>query len=118
MGKSATTNQSLTGEFQNGKSGSPFGDTEVEAAPAQAGTNRRDWQYFDRRLGELRVRDVESILARGQLLIEAHEELERGSYEATVKHHTDLGDSRKYRIVAAHPIIASRGHDHGWPPSM
>jgi hypothetical protein len=81
-------------------------------------SNRRDWKYFDEKLGELRRHDVENIIARGRLLIEAHDELERGSYEATVKHHMDLGDARKYRIIAAHPIISHRGHVHALPPSM
>ena len=81
-------------------------------------TNRRGWEYFDQKLGELRQRDVENIIARGQLLIEAHEELDRGSYEATVKRHMDLGDARKYRIVAVHPVISNRGHVHALPPSM
>jgi hypothetical protein len=90
---------------------------------AQAGTdaplsNRRDWKYFDAKPGELRVHDVENIIARGRILIEANGELERGSYEATVKRHMDLGDARKYRIIAAHPIISNRGHVHALPPSM
>jgi hypothetical protein len=86
---------------------------------AQAGlSNRRDWKYFDEKLAELRAHDVENIIARGRLLIEAHEELEHGSYEATVKRHMDLGDARRYRIVAAHPIISHRGHGHALPPSM
>ena len=89
---------------------------ESDVPPALS--NRRGWEYFDQKLGELRQRDIESILARGQLLIEAHEELERGSYEATVKRHMDLGDARKYRIIAAHPVISNRGHVHALPPSM
>src|SRR6516164_530998 len=89
---------------------------ESDVPPALS--NRRGWEYFDQKLGELRERDIESILARGQLLIEAHEELERGSYEATVKRHMDLGDARKYRIIAAHPVISNRGHVHALPPSM
>jgi len=56
--------------------------------------NRRDWKYFDEKLAELRVNDVENIMARGRLLIEAADELERGSYEATVKRHFDLSYGR------------------------
>jgi len=94
-------------------------DAEVTASgAAQAGSNRRSWQYFDERLSELRKHDVENIIARGQLLIEAHDELERGSYEDTVKRHMDLSEARRYRIVAAHPIISNRGHGHALPPSM
>lgn len=93
--------------------------TEPGATQADASLpNARDWKYFDEKLSELRVRDVETIIARGRLLIEAHDELERGSYEATVKRHMDLGDARRYRIVAAHPIISNRGHGHALPPSM
>jgi hypothetical protein len=95
-------------------------DTPAQALDEQAAATRnsRDWKYFDERLTALRVNDVESILARGRLLIEAHDELEHGSYEATVKRHMDLGDARKYRAIAAHSIISNRGHVHALPPSM
>src|SRR5215510_12068581 len=94
-------------------------DAEVTASgAAQAGSNRRSWQYFDERLSELRQHDVENIIARGQLLIEAHEELEHGSYEATVKRHFDLSYARKLRIIAAHPTISHRAHVHALPPSV
>jgi hypothetical protein len=87
------------------------------SAPArEIGCNRRDWKYFDEKLGELRRHDVESIIARGQLLIEAHDELERGSYEATVKRHFDLSYARKLRIIAAHSILSNRSHANALPP--
>jgi len=47
---------------------------------------------------------------RGRLLIEAADELERGSYEATVKRHFDLSYARKLRIIAAHPVLSHRSH--------
>jgi hypothetical protein len=94
----------------------------TESVAAQAGanaslSNRRDWEYFDKRLTELRVNDVENIIGRGWVLIEAHDELERGSYEATVKRHFDLSYARKLRIIAAHPVISNRAHVHALPPS-
>ena len=62
----------------------------TEPATAQAGlSNRRDWKHFDARLAELRQHDVETIIERGRILAEAHDELERGSYEDTVKRHFD-----------------------------
>ena len=89
------------------------------SAPArEIGSNRRDWKYFDEKLGELRVNDIENIIARGRILIEAHDELERGSYEATVKRHFDLSYARKLRIIAAHPVTANRAHVHALPPSV
>jgi hypothetical protein len=90
----------------------------AQAGPDASLSNRRDWKYFDEKLGELRVHDVENIIARGRLLIEAHDELERGSYEATVKRHFDLSYARKLRIIAAHPVIANRAHVHALPPSV
>jgi hypothetical protein len=92
----------------------------TEPSAAQAGTaplsNRRDWKYFDEKLAELRVNDVENIIARGRILIEAHEELERGSYEGTVKGHFDLSYARKLRIIAAHPVLSNRSHANALPP--
>jgi len=53
---------------------------------------------------------------RGRLLIEAADELERGSYEATVKRHFDLSYARKLRIIAAHPVLSHRSHANALPP--
>lgn len=82
------------------------------------GSNRRGWEHFDARLTELRVNDVENIIARGRLLSEAADELARGSYEATVKRHFDLSYARKLRIIAAHPVLSNRAHVHALPPSV
>jgi len=90
----------------------------AQAGPDASPRNRRDWTYFDERLSELRKNDVENIIARGRILIEAHDELERGSYEATVKRHFDLSYARKLRIIAAHPVISNRAHVHALPPSV
>jgi len=79
-------------------------------------SNRRGWEYFDEKLAELRVNDIENIIARGRLLIEANDELERGSYEATVKRHFDLSYARKLRIIAAHPVLSNRSHANALPP--
>ena len=78
------------------------------------GNNRRCWEYFDAQLTALRVNDVENIVARGRLLLEARE----GSFEAMVKRHFDLSTTRMYRIVAAHPVISNRCHVNALPPSM
>ena len=90
----------------------------AQAGPDASPRNRRDWTYFDERLSELRKNDVENIIARGRILIEANDELERGSYEATVKRHFDLSYARKLRIIAAHPVISNRAHGHALPPSV
>jgi hypothetical protein len=91
--------------------------TEPVAAQADGSlSNRRDWKYFDQRLTELRVNDVENIIGRGQVLIEAHDELERDSYEATVKRHFDLSYARKLRIIAVHPVLSNRSHANALPP--
>jgi len=57
-------------------------------------------------------------MERGRLLSEAKDELERGSFEAMVRRHFDLGTARMYRIVAAHPIISNRCHGNALPPSL
>ena len=80
--------------------------------------NHRDWKYFDEKLSELREKDVEAIIARGRLMIEAHDELEHGSYEATVKRHFNLSYARKLRIIAAHLVVSNRAHVHALPPSV
>jgi hypothetical protein len=90
-----------------------------DTEPAQADLgNRRGWQYFDEKLTDLRVNDVENIIERGRILVEAHDELERGSYEAMVKRHFDLSHARKLRIIATHPVVSNRAHVHALPPSV
>jgi hypothetical protein len=91
---------------------------ETDAPSVPRGSNRRGWQYFDEKLIELRVNDVENIIQRGRLLTQAKDELEHGSYEAMVKRHFDLGTARMYRIVAAHPIVSNRCHGNALPPSL
>jgi hypothetical protein len=88
----------------------------VQAGASASLGNRRDWKYFDAKLGERRRHDVENIIARGQLLIEAKEELEPGSFEAVVKRHFDLSYARKLRLIAEHPIISHRSHANALPP--
>jgi hypothetical protein len=95
---------------------SASGADALSAPVREIGSNHRHWKYFDEKLGELRRHDVESIIARGQLLIEAHDELERGSYQATVKRHYDLSYARKLRIIAAHSILSNRSHANALPP--
>jgi hypothetical protein len=81
------------------------------------GDNRRDWKYYDEKLTALRSNDVENIIERGRILSQAKDELEPGSYEATVKRHFDLSYARKLRIIAAHPVITNRSHANALPPS-
>jgi hypothetical protein len=44
------------------------------------GDNRRDWKYYDEKLAALDRNDVENIIERGRVLIEAKDELEHGAY--------------------------------------
>jgi hypothetical protein len=90
----------------------------AQAAVNASRSNRRGWQYFDERLTALRQNAVENIIACGRILVEAHDELERGSYEATVKRHFDLSHARKLRIIATHSIVSDRAHVHALPPSV
>jgi hypothetical protein len=91
--------------------------TSAQAAQADL-SNRRGWRYSDERLTALHVNDVENIIERGRVLIEAKEELEPGSFEAMVKRHFDLRYARKLRIIAAHPVVSNRAHVHALPSSV
>jgi hypothetical protein len=95
----------------------------IEPGAAQAGanaslSNRRDWTYFDKCLTELRVNDVATIIERGRVLTEAKDELDHGSFEATVERHFDLSTARMCRIVAAHSVLSNRCHVNALPPSL
>jgi hypothetical protein len=93
-------------------------DNFIEPVAVQAGSNRRDWKYFNEKLGELRRHDIENIIARGQVLIEAHEELERGSYEITVKRHFDLSYARTDIEVRRIALNLTQVRQYAPPPNF
>jgi hypothetical protein len=79
--------------------------------------NARDWEYFDKRLTELRVNDVASIIERGRVLIEAKEELAHGSFEATIKRHFDIRTAQCLMKITRHPVLSNANHGSLLPPS-
>lgn len=79
--------------------------------------NKRDWKYFDKRLTELRLNEVENILARGRVLIEAKEELEHGSWDATIRRHCSQQTAHKLMAIAQHSILSNHAHVRDLPPS-
>src|SRR5215467_5758063 len=79
--------------------------------------NAKDWKYYDQQLTELRVNDVENIIKRGKLLIEAKEELEHGSFEATVKRHMSADTAQMLMAIARNPILTKTDHGRLLPPS-
>src|SRR5260221_9439189 len=79
--------------------------------------NARDWEYFDKRLTELRVNDVASIIERGRVLIEAKEELAHGSFEATTKRHFDIRTAQCLMKITRHPVLSNANHGSLLPPS-
>src|SRR6516225_8715132 len=78
---------------------------------------KRDWRYFDQQLAELNSKDVETVIARGRVLIEMKEELEHGSFEATVKRHMSTTTAKHLMMIARHPILSKRDHGHVLPAS-
>src|SRR5215831_6419128 len=79
--------------------------------------NARDAKYYDQKLTELRVNDVENIIARGRLLIEMKDTLEHGEFENTVAKHFTPQTARKLIAIARHPIISNRAHGRDLPAS-
>ncbi|MFP5376004.1 MAG: hypothetical protein ACLGIO_04365 [Acidimicrobiia bacterium] len=63
---------------------------------------------------------VAGVVAAGQLLAELKECLPHGSYEATVRSELDLdpADARRYREIAAHPVIANQGNFPAFPAAV
>lgn len=78
--------------------------------------NARGWKYYDQRLTELRLNEVENILERGRVLIEAKDELEHGSWEATIKRHFSQQTAHRLMTIAKHPILSNHAHARDLPP--
>jgi hypothetical protein len=79
--------------------------------------NAREWQYFDKRLTELRVNDVANIIERGRVLMEAKDELPHGSFEMTVKRHFSMDQAQQLMKITRHPILSNADHGRHLPPS-
>jgi hypothetical protein len=96
----------------------------TELAAVQAGgdaplSNRRDWQFHAERINAAWRKQTASIIETGKYLIEAHDEMERTSFEAMVQQKLTFGPStaRKLIVIARHPILTNCAHVHKWPPS-
>lgn len=84
-----------------------------------APTNRRDWQFHAERINAAWGKQVESIIETGKHLIEAHDEMERPSFEAMAQQRLIVvaSTARKLMIVAKNPILINCAHWHKLPPS-
>ena len=80
-------------------------------------SNARDWRYFDKRLTELCVNDVATIIERGRVLIQAKDELAHGSFESTVKRHFSMDQAQRLMKITRHPILSNAEHVRYLPPS-
>src|SRR5262249_19271059 len=82
-------------------------------------TNRRDWQFHAERINAAWGKQVESIIETGKYLIEAHDEMDRHSFEAMVQQKLIVSPStaRKLIVTARNPILANCAHWHKLPPS-
>jgi hypothetical protein len=62
-------------------------------------------------------RDAETIIElERSTMIAMKDELEHGSFEATVKRHFSVATARKLMAIAKHSIISNRSLAHDLPP--
>src|SRR6266516_5506290 len=81
-------------------------------------SNRRSADEFVRLITDRRTRAVENIVAIGQHLREAKEELDHGEFGPMLKRiQFSEGTARKYMAIAAHPVISNRSNWNALPPS-
>jgi hypothetical protein len=82
-------------------------------------SNRRGWQFHAERINAAWGKQVESIIETGRYLVEAHDEMERASFEAMVQQKLAFGPSaaRKLIVIARHPTLTNCAHMHKLPPS-
>jgi hypothetical protein len=88
----------------------------VSVPPALS--NRRSAEEFVQLITGCRARAVENIVAIGQHLREAREELDHGEFGPMLKRiGFSEGTARKYMAIAAHPLISNRSNWNALPPS-
>jgi Protein of unknown function (DUF3102) len=88
----------------------------VSVPPALS--NRRSAEEFVRLITDRRARAVENIVAIGQYLREAKEELDHGEFGPMLERiGFSEGTARKYMAIAAHPAISNRSNWNALPPS-
>jgi uncharacterized small protein (DUF1192 family) len=81
-------------------------------------SNRRFVEEFVRLTTDCRARAVENLVASGQHLREAREELDHGEFGPMLKRiKFSEGTARKYRAISAHPVISNRSNWNALPPS-
>jgi hypothetical protein len=88
----------------------------VSVPPALS--NRRSADEFVRLITDRRARAVENIVAIGQHLREAREELDHGEFGPMLKRiQFSEGTARKYMAISAHGAISNRSNWNALPPS-
>jgi hypothetical protein len=88
----------------------------VSVPPALS--NRRSAEEFVQLITGCRARAVENIVAIGQHLKAAKEELDHGEFGPMLKRiKFSEGTARKYMAIAAHPVISNRSNWNVLPPS-
>jgi hypothetical protein len=81
-------------------------------------SNRRSAEEFVRLITDRRACAVENLVAIGQHLREAKEELDHGEFGPMLKRiQFSEGTARKYMAIAAHPVISNRSNWNALPPS-
>ena len=81
-------------------------------------SNRRSVEEFVRLITDCRACAVENLVAIGQHLREAKEELDHGEFGPMLKRiKFSEGTARKYRAISAHPVISNRSNWNALPPS-
>jgi hypothetical protein len=81
-------------------------------------SNRRSADEFVRLITDRRTHAVENLVAIGQHLREAKEELDHGEFGPMLKRiQFSEGTARKYMAIAAHPAISNRSNWNALPPS-
>ena len=93
-------------------------DGNLNKVSISALSNRRSADEFVQLITARRTRAVENIVAIGQYLREAKEELDHGEFGPMLKRiQFSEGTARKYMAIAAHPVISNRSNWNALPPS-
>jgi Protein of unknown function (DUF3102) len=88
----------------------------VSVSPALS--NRRSAEEFVRLITDRRTDAVENLVAIGQHLRAAKEELDHGEFGPMLKRiKFSEGTARKYMAISAHPVISNRSNWNALPPS-
>lgn len=91
----------------------------IGKAPTAPTPDKTAWKPWAEKITAAWQKSVEAVLETGRALIQAHDELDHGQWEAMISLELPFDSSTARRLIkiARHEVLSNRAHVHALPPS-